>query len=318
MRPLTRLSSVLLSFLVLLLGSSPALSGVHLWRVKEIFSNADGTIQFIELATCCNSMSEFGLNGQILRSNSHSFTFPSNVSGTTLNKHVLLATSAFRAMPGAPTPDHIIADNFFSTTADTIVFSVYDTLIFPAGRLPTNGASSLNKDPNDATDTTFIARNSPKNFADQTGIISAVSGPPGVPDGARGTTMPVRVASLDPDGSSLRISFDVLSCTNIADHHILYGQRSGLPAAPGGMFTLLGSVCDIGAASPYDWIGVPDATDGSGLIWALLVATDASFTEGSWGVDSRGNERAGPGNGGASGICSLVKDINNTCGSTSP
>jgi hypothetical protein len=40
---------------MLLLGSAPAFSGVHLWRVKEIFSNADGTIQFIELATCCGS-----------------------------------------------------------------------------------------------------------------------------------------------------------------------------------------------------------------------------------------------------------------------
>ncbi|MGH9797338.1 MAG: hypothetical protein ACRD5D_04165, partial [Candidatus Polarisedimenticolia bacterium] len=143
-----------------LLGSAlPAAAGVHLWRVKEIFSNADGTVQFIEIATCCGSTGENFLAGHVVRSTAtgRSFTFPANVVGSTLNKHVLLATSAFDALPGGPAPDHIIADGFIATTGDTITFSVYDTLIFPAGRLPIDGTGSLNKDPNDAGDTTFVA-----------------------------------------------------------------------------------------------------------------------------------------------------------------
>jgi hypothetical protein len=122
---------------------------------------------------------------------------------------------------------------------------------------------------------------------------------------------------LSPDGSALRVSFDVTSCTSAAGHFILYGQRSSLPSAPGGTFTLLDGVCTLGTTSPYDWVGVPDAIDGSGLIWFLVVARDVSFTEGSWGVDSRGVERAGPGNTGASGICAVVKSTTNTCGHTS-
>jgi hypothetical protein len=126
------------------------------------------------------------------------------------------------------------------------------------------------------------------------------------------------VASLNADGSNLQVSFAVGSCTNAANHHILYGQRSGLPAALGGTFTLLGSNCSIGTTSPYSWLGVPQASDGSGLIWFLVVATNSSGIEGSWGKDKNGNERVGPGNNGASGTCAVLKDVTNTCGHVSP
>ena len=314
MRPGSRISWTLVCTLVLLCSSVPALSGVHLWRLTETFSNADGTIQFIEMTTCCGSAGgEIFLSGQPLTSNGHSFTFPSNLTMATANKHLLLATSGYAALPGAPAPDYIIADNFFSPGGDTITFSVYDTMIFPAGVHPTDGTNSLNKNEDDVGDVTFVARNSPTNLHEQTGSISAVSGPPGVPDGTGGTT-PLTVAAVAPDGSTLRVSFDVASCTNAANRHILFGQGRGLPAAPGGVFTLLGSVCGIGSTTPYDWVGVPQATDGSNLIWILMVATDASGVEGSWGVDSGGRERLGPGNNGASGTCAVTKSVANACG----
>jgi|GEM_PF-895899 len=317
MRFIPRPPTALFGLLMLLFGSVPAFSGVHLWRVKEIFSNADGTIQFIEIATCCGSTGEIFVDTKVVSSNSHSFTFSGNLSGSTLNKHILLATSGFAALPGAPTPDHIIADNFFSTTADVISFDVYDTLVFSAGQLPTNGISSLNKDPNDGTDTTFPAANSPTNFGDVSGSVNASSGPPGVPDGTGGTT-PMTVAALNPDASSLQVAFNVGTCTNAANHHILYGQRSGLPAALGGTFTLLDSTCGIGTTSPYTWLSVPQASDGSGLIWFLVVATNASGIEGSWGKDKNGSERIGPGNSGSSGTCAVLKDVTSTCGHSGP
>jgi len=304
---------VLLLLAVLLCATAPATGGVHLWRIKEIFSNPDGTIQFIEIATCCGSTTETHLSGQVLQSGSHSFTFPGDVTGSTLNKHVLLGTSAFAALPGAPAPDHIIAANFFSTGADTISFSVYDSLTYPAGAVPTDGTHSLNKDPDDVSDTTFTAINSPRNYSDQTGSVNVASGPPAVPDGS-GTTMPLTVSALTQDGSSLRLSFDTSTCANAAGYHILYGQRSGLPATPGGTFTLLGSVCGVGTTGPYDWTSTPSPVDGAGLLWFLMVATDSSFTEGSWGKSSGGAERNGPGNGGASGTCALVKSVANSCG----
>jgi len=317
MRSIPRPSTALLGLLMLLFGSVPAFSGVHLWRVKEVFSNADGTIQFIELATCCGSTGEIFTQSKVISSNAHNFPLPGNLTGSTLNKHILLATSGFAALPGAPTPDHIIPNNFFSTTADVISFDVYDTLVFSAGQLPTNGTSSLNKDPNDETDTTFTASNSPTNFGDVSGSVNASSGPPGVPDGTGGTT-PMTVAALNPDASSLQVTFNVGTCTNAANHHLLYGQRSGLPAVLGGTFSLFGSLCAIGTTSPYTWSSVPQASDGSGLIWFLVVATNASGIEGSWGKDKNGSERIGPGNNGADGNCAVLKDVTNTCGHSGP
>jgi hypothetical protein len=311
----SRMTLILAGALILFCGSHSAQGGVHLWRLTELFSNADGTIQFIEMTTCCGSAGgEIFVGGQHLRSNTGDFIFPGNLTMTTANKHLLLGTSGYASLPGAPAPDYIIPDHFFSTGGDTLSFAVYDTMIFGAGALPINGTNSLQKDQEDPTDTNIVGVNSPTNLHEQTGSVSAITGPPGVPDGTAGTT-PLRVASLAADGSSLRVSFDTTSCaSNVANHHIVYGQRAGFPAAPGGIYTPLGSVCAIGNASPYDWTGVPDPTDGSGLIWFIVVATDSAGVEGSWGVDGAHNERRGPGNNGADGTCSVVKDAANTCG----
>jgi len=308
-----RILRTVLCALVMLSGVVPAWSGVHLWRVKEIFSNADGTVQFIELATCCGSTTENSLATRQVTSLSNSFVISSNVSGSTLNKHLLLATADFAALPGAPTPDYIIPAQFFSTASDTITFAIYDSLIFSTGMLPADGSTSLNKDPDDTSDTTFTAVNSPTNYSGQTGSVAAVSGAPAVPDGEGGTT-PVTASPLSADAATLEISFDATSCMNAADHHIIYGDQSGLPAAPGGTFTPLGGECGIGGAAPYTWSGVPGVDTPGDLLWFILVATDDAVIEGSWGTDSSGGERQGPGNSGASGICALVKTLDNACG----
>jgi hypothetical protein len=298
-------------------GIAPSLAGVHLWRLKEAFSNADGTIQFIELATCCGSTTENAIGNKTVTSNGNTFTFPANVTGSTLNKHILLATLDFAALPGAPTPNHIIPANFFSTSGDTLAFSPYDTMIFTGAQLPTDGVTSLNKDPNDNTDTQFTATNSPTNYSGQTGSVVVVSGPPAVPDGTGGST-PLRVLPVAADGSALTLVFDTGLCTNADTHHVLYGEAAGLPATPGGAFTLLGGICAIGAASPYAWTAVPEATDGSGILWFIVVTTDAGGVEGSWGMDGTLAERHGPGADGSSGICATAKSVANACGRPTP
>jgi hypothetical protein len=309
-----RLTLFLVLAVILLASVPPAAAGVHLWRITEAFSNADGTIQFIEMTTCCGSAGgEVFVGSQHLRSSSGGdFIFPGNLSAGT-NKHILLATDGYAALPGAPVRDYTIPAHFFSTAGDTLTFAVYDTWTIAAGALPTNGTSSLNKNEEDATDTPFVSLNSPTNLLERTGSVNAAGGPPGVPDGTGGTT-PMMVALLTPDGSSLRISYDVASCTNASNHHLLFGQRSGFPAALGGQYTLLGGVCSVGNVSPYDWVSVPAPTDGKGLIWFQMVATDSGNVEGSWGKDSAGGEPTGPGNGGASVVCSLVKNSANACG----
>jgi hypothetical protein len=147
--------------------------------------------------------------------------------------------------------------------------------------------------------------------------VAAPVPPPAVPAcGSAGT--PLHVGKLDPAGLGLVLSFDASSCPDVADHHVLYGWGSQLPAVPGGLFALAGARCGIGTDSPFHWLASPDpASNPSRLLWLLVVARDHAVTEGSWGEDGAGNERAGPGTHGASNRCGVTdKDLANGCGST--
>jgi len=298
-------------------GSPSVFAGSHTWRVNEVFSNADGTIQFVELREMNGTPGETGIAGRTVTSTSRTFTITSNVASPTTNRHILFATPAFVGLPGAPTPDYIFPSGsvpFFSINGDTLKYNPYDLngLVFGAGVLPTDGRDSLHRIPPQGGVTRGV--NSPTNYAGQTGSLDLRPSPPGVPDGTAGST-PMDVESLNPAGSMLRLFFDAATCAGPNEHQIVYGQGSQLPTSPGGVFGLTGAHCGIGSASPFVWNGVPDATDGTGLLWWLIVVNEGFTTEGSWGDDSAGNERVGPGTGGSSGQCSVTaRSLTDTCG----
>ena len=141
--------------------------------------------------------------------------------------------------------------------------------------------------------------------------------PPGVPEGG-GVTEPMRVARLNPDGSTLEVLWDADSCCGAGDHHLVWGLADGWPATLGGTYTLANSECGLGTSGTFTWSGVPDpvtAGDSRGLLWWLVLADDASTTEGSWGVDSADGERSGSAAAGSSGQCGMTtKDLSNACG----
>jgi len=143
-----------------------------------------------------------------------------------------------------------------------------------------------------------------------------ISGPPPVPDGATISGAQVIASRLDQPGTSVSVSWDTASCPGAVDYHIVYGVGSQFPAVPGGIYGLSGGRCAIGTTSPFVWTGVPDpAGDTSRLLWWIVVANDGEGTEGSWGPDGAGNERLGPGPGGASAQCAIsAKDLSDTCG----
>lgn len=141
-----------------------ARAGAHTWRITEVFSNADGTIQFVELRESFGGAGEIFLGGLPLTSNSTVFNFSNNLTPPTSNKYLLVATPAFAALPGAPTPDFTLPTNFLSTLGDTVRYHVYDTWTF--GAIPTDGVNSLSR-------STGVGPNSPTNYAGQTGSVNA-------------------------------------------------------------------------------------------------------------------------------------------------
>jgi len=309
-RKLSSLSIPLLGLFIL--GTTGAFGGAHTWDVNELYSNADGTIQFVELREANGTPGETGVSGQPMRS----LSFPTHtlvlingpIAAPTTNKFLLGGTAAFAALPGSPDLDFTIPNGFLRLLAnDSVSYGPpYDTLAYGAGQIPLDGINSFN-------DGAVIALNSPTNYDGDEGFVDASPSPPGVPDGTAGST-PMLVTPLALDGSSLSLSWDTSVCTGDGQHHILYGDGSMFPTAPGNPFGLLGSVCSIGGTSPFVWNSVPSAADSTGILWWLIVVREGS-KEGSWGKDSAGTERAGPGTGGSSGQCTVTSlSTTNVCG----
>jgi hypothetical protein len=145
----------------------------HLWKIDQVFSSADGKVQFIELHDSFSG--ENLLQGHSITSTANSFTFPANLpSNQTANHHFLIATTDYASQPGAVTPDYTVPDNFFAVSGDTLNYAGVSIFTFTAGQLPTDGIHSLSIDSNG--NVTTIA-NSETNFASQTGSVSVT--PPG-------------------------------------------------------------------------------------------------------------------------------------------
>ncbi len=172
---MSKQSIVLAAIVFPFVAAAPVMAGSHTWDVVEVFSNSDGTIQFIEIQECCGLPNEIGIGAAWVRSNANNnqYNFPANLpAGSTANAHILLGTVAFAALPGAPTPDHQIPANFFNTSAEPfpgVEYYVYDDFVFAVGQLPTNGKDSLNR-----VGLSIVAGpNSPTNFAGESGNVDA-------------------------------------------------------------------------------------------------------------------------------------------------
>ena len=135
----------------------------HKYTISEIFSNADGTVQFIELTTHDNFEEQWG--GRTITASSggvtHSFTFPADLpSAATANTSVLIATQGFADL-GIVTPNYIIPAGFLFTSGGTLNFGAgADVVNYTA--LPSDGTHSVNQ-------SGVVATATPTNFAGATG-----------------------------------------------------------------------------------------------------------------------------------------------------
>ena len=163
-----------LVLLLAVLWSGTASAGVHTWDVAEVFSNADGTIQYVELMETGGGASETGVGNLTITSNTQSHAIANGaVAGPTSFKSYLIATPGFAALAGAPVPDEVLpaaAVPFFAAAGDTVGISV-DSWAFTG--VPTNGTDALNR-------TGGTVTNSPTNYAGVTATVNAAP-PPSVP-----------------------------------------------------------------------------------------------------------------------------------------
>jgi len=145
----------------------------HSWEINELYSNADGSIQFIELFESKgddDSHLLFTDNAQLSSSDglitNLMASFPNDLpSNLTANKFFLIATTGFTELDGAVTPDYILPDEFLFPCGGSVDFGLGVSMM-THGALPIDGVFSLNADGSTGT-------NSPTNFAGGTGSIIA-------------------------------------------------------------------------------------------------------------------------------------------------
>lgn len=142
----------------------------HLWQIDEIYSNANGTVQYVELSTSASGQQFVG-GFQLIASqagSTHSFTFPFDLPGDSRNRKFLIGTQGFADL-GIVTPDYVVANGFLFQPNGGIDFAGVDFMTYNA--LPSNGVSAMNRFGN-------IVVNTPTNFAGATGTIGAPQAPP--------------------------------------------------------------------------------------------------------------------------------------------
>ena len=137
---------LLLSFLFLALGVlHSAFASYHLWDIEEVYSNVDGSVQFVRLSTKTDGQGI--LSGHALTftgpGGPHTFTFPTDLPGSaTANHSLLIGTSTLPSLYGI-IPDYVIPASFFAQGAGAnLDFAGADSVSLAA--LPLDGTKSLN------------------------------------------------------------------------------------------------------------------------------------------------------------------------------
>lgn len=150
-----------------LLPAAPTRADFHLWQIVEVYSNAAGTVQFIELAT--NSDGQHRLENHTLTSSDGSqnpqiFTYPSDLpSSATGGMRFLMGTAGLADLQQGVSPDYEIPDGFIDPeNGTTLDFAGVD--LFDLDGLPLDGVSSL-----DSVGAIHAA--TPENFAGELGVV---------------------------------------------------------------------------------------------------------------------------------------------------
>jgi hypothetical protein len=160
------------AFAALLAFASAANAGHHQWIITELYSNPDGTIQFVELLGTANNEQGIGpFTVNTFGATPTSVPLAPNLPTTaTAGKYLLIGTTGYAtlaAAQGAPAPDRVLPNNFLEIASDTVRYAGLVATDIVYTNLPNGGVDSL--DIENPTGTV----NTPENFAGATGSIDA-------------------------------------------------------------------------------------------------------------------------------------------------
>src|SRR6202162_5784426 len=161
--------------------SFAAMANFHFYKIDQIYSNADGTVQYLVMHESMGANGEnLWLGNALIAMPTHAgtsktFVFPRNLPGgmcnyygcemaATANTRVLIATQGFASL-GLVTPDYIVPNGFFATDGVTINYAGYDQVTFTS--IPTDGTNAVTRGGT-------IVSNLATNFAGESASVSGV------------------------------------------------------------------------------------------------------------------------------------------------
>jgi hypothetical protein len=161
---------------LLALWATTAFGNFHTFRIEQIYSNADGSVQFVVMREAQGADGEHVWSGHSLgvssATTSTHYPFPTNLpSERTAERRVLIASEGFAAL-GLIAPDYVFPNGFLIAGEGIVNFAEVDQVAYTA--LPRDGRMALTRDgtliPNLAT-----------NFAGQTASVTPPPPPPPPP-----------------------------------------------------------------------------------------------------------------------------------------
>ena len=149
--------------------ATPAQAAFHLWNICEVYTDASGSLQFIEFFTTFGFQQSVGAQTIFVTNAAntvtHSFTIPAHLPSDSASHAFLIGTAGITNF-GAPTPNYIIPTNFFFNDGGRIKF--FGANSGPYTALPTDGSLSRTWAGGNAV-------NTPQNFAGTVGQIVIVN-----------------------------------------------------------------------------------------------------------------------------------------------
>ena len=155
--------------MVFALIANAAWATFHTYQIQEIFSNADGSIQYVVLHEALGFSGQQFLVGHAFfatptMSMTQQFAFPNDLPiNNTAGTHVLIATQGFAAL-GIVKPDYVVPNGFIPL-AGMINYAMVDQVTYDG--LPTDGVHAIDRNG-------VVIPNLATNFAGESASVSAV------------------------------------------------------------------------------------------------------------------------------------------------
>ena len=127
---------------------APAQAFFHLFRIDQIYTNADGTVQYVVMREITGSNNENMWAGNFFQTmggpaGTQSIQFPSNLPSDTASKKVLIATPGFASL-NLVAPDYMIPAGFIPLNGGSLSYaSGTDSIPLPV--MPTDGATAIDR-----------------------------------------------------------------------------------------------------------------------------------------------------------------------------